>query len=109
DLLGGSLACMAIVPLLNLIGGPNAILFSSLAMAAAAAIWSSTSRARTLSLSLSAAFALLIAANYSGKLIDIVYAKGMRRDQPWMLFSKWNAISRIEVDDVGGGRYIVID
>src|SRR4051812_920799 len=109
DLLGGALACMAIVPLLNVIGGPNAILFSSLAMAAAAIIWSETSSAKIVSFAVAATFAGLIAANYSGKLIDIVYAKGMRRDQPWMLFSKWNAISRIEVDDVGGGRYIVID
>ena len=109
DLMGGALACMAVVPLLNIIGGPNAILFSSLAMAAAAIIWSQTSRARFASIALTAAFALLIALNYSGKLIDIVYAKGMRRDQPWMLFSKWNAISRIEVDESGGGRYIVID
>ncbi|HUQ50130.1 MAG TPA: hypothetical protein VM056_05390 [Terriglobales bacterium] len=52
---------------------------------------------------------ILIGANYSGRLIDIVYAKGIRRDQPWMLFSKWNAISRVEVDQVGGARYIVID
>src|SRR5205807_1550266 len=80
DLLGGSLACMAIVPLLNFIGGPNAILFSSLAMAAAAIIWSERSRARIVSSSIAAIFALLIAANYSGKLIDIIYAKGMRRD-----------------------------
>lgn len=109
DLLGGALACMAVVPLLNIIGGPNAILFSSVAMGAAAIIWSETSRARVISTAVTLAFVGLIAANYSGKLIDIVYAKGMRRDQPWMLFSKWNAISRIEVDNVGGGRYIVID
>ena len=109
DLLGGALACMAVVPLLNIIGGPNAILFSSVTMAAAAIVWSETSRAKTVSVAITLAFIGLIAANYSGKLIDIVYAKGMRRDQPWMLFSKWNAISRIEVDNVGGGRYIVID
>ena len=36
DLLGGAAACLAVVPLLNLIGGANAILFSALAMAAAA-------------------------------------------------------------------------
>ena len=29
DLLGGSLACLALVPLLNFIGGPNTILFAS--------------------------------------------------------------------------------
>src|SRR5204863_8469493 len=78
-------------------------------MAAAAALWAESKSAKTISLWLTAAFVLLIALNYSGKLVDIVYAKGMRRDKPWMLFSKWNAISRIEVDDVGGARYIVID
>src|ERR1700688_3575858 len=30
DLLGGALACLAIVPLLNWLGGPNAILFAAL-------------------------------------------------------------------------------
>src|SRR5205807_1240470 len=33
DLVGGATACLAVVPLLNLIGAPNALLFSSLAMA----------------------------------------------------------------------------
>ena len=38
DLLGGALACMAVVPLLNWIGGPNAIVAASVLMAGAAAI-----------------------------------------------------------------------
>lgn len=110
DLLGGALACMAVVPLLNWIGGPNAILMSSVLMAVAAAIWSwEAGKSRLQAIAVALLFALLIGANNSGKLIDIVYAKGVRRDQPWMLFSKWNAISRIEVDQVGGARYIVID
>ncbi|MCU1306022.1 MAG: hypothetical protein JWN45_717 [Acidobacteriaceae bacterium] len=109
DLLGGALACMAVVPLLNTIGGPNAIVCSSLMMAIAAAVWAEEKRGRTISICLTVAFALLIAANHSGKLIDIVYAKGIRRDQPWMLFAKWNAISRVEVDKVGESKYIVID
>src|SRR5215468_6605952 len=33
DLAGGASACLAVVPLLNWIGSPNALLFSSLAMA----------------------------------------------------------------------------
>src|SRR6201998_3490154 len=37
DLLGGALACLSVVPLLNWIGGPNAILFAATAMAVAAA------------------------------------------------------------------------
>src|SRR6478752_5943217 len=39
DLLGGAVACLSIVPLLNGIGGPNAILFSAVIMAMASAMW----------------------------------------------------------------------
>lgn len=109
DLLGGALACMAVVPLLNWIGGPNAIVASAVLMATAAIIWTSNKTNRIQAIAATLLLALLIGANYSGKLIDIVYAKGVRRDQPWMLFAQWNAISRIEVDQVGGARYIVID
>jgi predicted membrane-bound spermidine synthase len=40
---------------------------------------------------------------------NIVYAKGVRCDQPWVLFARWNAISRVEVDEQGDARVIVID
>jgi hypothetical protein len=108
DLSGGALACLAIVPLLNFLGGPNAVLFSALAMAAAAAIWAQ--RKRQWAIVLAVALAAVIAGNHSGKLVDIVYAKGMRRDRPWQEYARWNAISRVEVDDQGAnGKYIVID
>lgn len=109
DLMGGATACLAVVPLLNLIGGPNAVVFAALAMAVAGALWSTANR--RVALALAGIFALVIAANLAlhGRLIDIVYAKGMRRDQPWVLYSKWNAISRVEVDQVGESKYIVID
>jgi SAM-dependent methyltransferase len=109
DLAGGALACVGVVPLLNFVGGPNAILFAALASAAAAALWAPTRASRRLALALAALFAVAIAANYSGKLGDIVYAKGVRRDQPWVKFARWNAISRVEVDDSGGEQVIVID
>jgi hypothetical protein len=111
DLLGGALACLAIVPLLNLIGGPNVVVFASVSMAVAAAIWAETIRARNIAVTIAAIFAILIAANYNGRLIDVVYAKGMLRDrsQSWVEFVKWNAISRVEVDKTGESRYIVID
>src|SRR5215475_1461737 len=47
DLLGGALACLAVVPLLNWMGAPNAILFSALVSAAAAAVWSASPGTRT--------------------------------------------------------------
>jgi SAM-dependent methyltransferase len=109
DLTGGALACLAIVPLLNFVGGPNSILVAAIASAAASAIWAPTRNSRRVALALLAAFTALTAANYSGRIADIVYAKGMRRDRPWVLFARWNALSRVEVDDQGGAKVIVID
>ena len=52
---------------------------------------------------------LLIAFNYSGRLIDVIYAKGILRDRSWVEFARWNAISRVEVDRQGDAKAIVID
>jgi spermidine synthase len=108
DLSGGALACLGVVPLLNWIGGPNAILFAALVSAVAAVVWSPTSRARRWAMGLSALLALAIVLNFSGRLIDIVWAKGVRREN--VEFSRWNAISRVEVDsEDSGAKVIVID
>jgi spermidine synthase len=109
DLAGGAAACLAVVPLLNSIGAPNALLLSSLAMAGAGALWAGKTRLRAIALAMAAAFALLIAANHSGRLVDVIYAKGLLRDPKWVEFAKWNAISRIEVNNQHGSRYVVID
>src|SRR5271167_2529562 len=106
DLLGGSLACLALVPLLNIIGGPNTILFAAVAAALAGVAWASL-RARWAPAALALLLVVLIAINFRGKLIDIVYAKGMKRVVP--LFARWNALSRVEVDEQGWAKAIVID
>src|ERR1051325_11088555 len=77
DLAGGAGACLAIVPLLNLIGAPNALLLASAAMALAASLWSADLKLRKVAYEIAAVFALLMAANYSGKIIDVIYAKGV--------------------------------
>jgi len=109
DLVGGATACLAVVPLLNFIGAPNALLLASACMAVAAALWADQIKLRRAAYALAAIFVLLIAANYSGKIIDVIYAKGVFRDPKWIEYSRWNAISRIEVDTHLGGRYVVID
>ena len=109
DLSGGALACLAVVPLLNWIGGPNTILAAAVAMAAAALVWAASSNARKVAGGLVAAFVVLIAANHSSRLIDVVYAKGMFRDPAWVEFARWNALSRVEVDRQGQAKAIVID
>jgi spermidine synthase len=106
DLLGGSLACLALVPLLNVIGGPNTILLAAVVVALAAVAWATPGR-RLAAACLTVALLALIAINFRGLLIDIVYAKGMKRAVP--LYARWNAISRVEVDQQGTGRAIVID
>ncbi len=109
DLAGGALACLAIVPLLNLLGGPNTVLFTGVCMAAAGTVWADQGKARWSNAGRAALVLLLMAANYSGKLFDILYAKGWRHHGAWVEFARWNAISRVEVDRQGDTRAIVID
>src|SRR6516165_1208443 len=109
DLCGGALACLAVVPLLNWLGGPNAILVAGIALGVSAMNWAESHSSRRSSASLGLALIALTAANYSGRLIDIVYAKGKFRDPAWVEFARWNALSRVEVDRQGYSKAIVID
>src|SRR3984885_2276651 len=109
DLGGGALACLAVVPLLNWVGGPNVILVAGAAMAVDATIWAEARSMRRNAALLALALVALIGANYSGRLIDVVYAKGMFRDPAQVEFARWNALSRVEVDRKNGAKVIVID
>jgi hypothetical protein len=109
DLLGGALACLGVVPLLNWLGGPNTVLFAGVMAALAGTTWATGTKVRKLALGLTAALLLVIAANHSGSLIDVVYAKGIFRDKAWVEFARWNAISRVEVDRQGDAKAVVID
>ncbi|HET7441968.1 MAG TPA: hypothetical protein VFJ47_11760, partial [Terriglobales bacterium] len=111
DLAGGAFACLVLVPLLNVIGGPNAVLFSALAMLLAAALWAPAVILRKIALVAAAFMLLVIAANFSGRLVDVIYAKGRRHDRSTgMEYVRWNAISRVEVDGYpNGAKNIVID
>jgi spermidine synthase len=110
DLLGGALACLSVVPLLNWVGGPNAILFAGMVMALAGGVWAPSSTMRKIAAPLAGALILLIAVNHSGRIIDVIYAKGTFRDKAWVEFARWNAISRVEVDRQGdNSKTIVID
>ncbi len=117
DLPGGALACLAVVPVLNWIGGPKQ--FSSRPSRLAWLRWRGSASTRRRNPSRSSADSicrpscslalLLIAFNYSGRLIDVIYAKGILRDRSWVEFARWNAISRVEVDHQGEAKAIVID
>jgi len=109
DLAGGALACLAIVPLLNWLGGPNTVLFAGLVMALAGGVWAVSVAVRKSAAGRAVFLLALMAVNYSGRLFDIVYAKGGFRDAAWVEFARWNAISRVEVDHQGNAKAIVID
>jgi len=109
DLCGGALACLAVVPLLNWLGGPNTILVAGITLSVASTVWAETRAMRRNAGLLALALVALTGANYSGRLIDVVYAKGMFRDPAWVEFAQWNALSRVEVDRQGQAKAIVID
>ena len=109
DLCGGALACLAVVPLLNWLGGPNAIVVAGAALAVAAMVWAEKSATRRNAALLALGLAALTAANFSGRLMDVVYAKGLFRDPAWVEFARWNALSRVEVDRQGQAKAVVID
>src|ERR1700722_5166485 len=87
DLCGGALACLAMVPLLNWLGGPNTILVAAIALAASAMIWAETRVFRRNAAWLALALIALTAANYSGRLIDVGFGKGMFVLSPWDEFA----------------------
>jgi len=108
DLMGGALACLSTVPLLNVLGAPNAILFSAAMLAIAAVVWSDRLRQRLAATILALLIVAVMLANSFRPFIDIIYAKGQRRIG--VEYARWNAISRVEVDRTrDGARYVVID
>ncbi len=109
DLAGGALACLAVVPLLDWLGGPNTVFFTGVCMAVAAMVWAVERKAVRSGAGRALFLLVLIAVNHSGRLFDIVYAKGGFRDAAWVEFARWNAISRVEVDIQGSAKAIVID
>ncbi|HZU43996.1 MAG TPA: hypothetical protein VE994_15070 [Terriglobales bacterium] len=109
DLLGGALACLTVVPMLNIVGGPNTILLAGAAAAISAVLWSTGRSGRRWGIALAACFLIAVAINHSGRRIDVIYAKGLRRNV-WheVKWVKWNAISRIEVDQIENQTPIIV-
>jgi SAM-dependent methyltransferase len=109
DLAGGAVACLAVVPLLNRLGAPNAVLMAALALGVAALLWSERPGERRISVAVGLALLVLLAMNHGGRIIDIVYAKGVVRDPAWVEYARWNAISRVEVVRMQDDRMVLID
>jgi len=111
DLLGAAAGCLLVIPFLNLMGGPGAILGAAVLLAAAAAVWFGLAGAwagRALATTVALALVGLLVANRSLRLVDVTAAKG--RDLGPELFVQWNSFSRVSlIEDSRGEPLILID
>ncbi|HEX8984821.1 MAG TPA: hypothetical protein VF767_05300 [Bryobacteraceae bacterium] len=112
DLLGAAAGCLLLVPMLNMLGGPNTVLATSVLYAVSAAIWFALAgnvQRRNLALGLAVALAVVVGANAQFGWIDVRYAKG--RELPRERFAKWNSFSRVALgtEQASGLPNIVID
>ena len=99
DLAGGASACLLVVPLLNTVGAPDVLLFSAVLMAVAGSFWAGSRNVGHIAKAVAAVALLFLVWAHHGRKMDVIYAKGVLRDSRWIEFSKWNAISRIEVNN----------
>ena len=104
DLIGAAAGCLALIPLLNLLGAPGVVMSAAALTAAAACCFAPRhARGRIASASIGA---LLVAAGLqvSGRApFDALVTKGHDSDR--VLFSKWNSFSRIGVYDRPHGEW----
>ena len=111
DLIGAAAGCALLVPLLNLLGGPNTILVAAVLFAVSAAVWfhlAGAPRGRVLSVLLGLLLVALITYNSKSFLIDVKFAKGQRIANEE--FVRWNSFSRIALKrQADGARLMVID
>ncbi len=111
DLIGAAAGCAVLVPLLDLLGGPNTILVAAVLFAVSAAVWFHLAvipRGRVLSVLLGLLLVALITYNSKSSLIDVKFAKGQKIANEE--FVRWNSFSRIALKrQPDGARLIVID
>ncbi len=96
DLVGASGGCLALIPFLDLFGGPNTVIASAVLFAVSAAIWYNIGRqslARAAGVLLALGLVAFMFVNGAYRLIDVKWAKG--QVIPKEIFVKWNSFSRI--------------
>jgi len=110
DLIGASLGCFALTPLLNLVGGPNTVLAAGVLFAVSSAIWFNlghSGRGRATGVVVALAVFCLIPLNGKLHILDIHNAKGHTLAPE--RFVKWNSFSRISIVSNPGDNEIIID
>ncbi len=109
DLLGAAAGCLLVIPFLNVMGGPGAILGAAVLLAAAAGVWFGLAGAwagRAVATAAALALVGLIVANQSARLIDVSAAKG--RDLRRETFVQWNSFSRVSVIEEGAAAPLIL-
>jgi hypothetical protein len=104
DLAGAATGCLLLIPLLNWMGAPGAVIAAALLAAGAAVLFQPAGRRRTVG-SIAAAIAVLVAPIQllRPSTFDVRATKGHRDDR--VLFSGWNSFSRVAVYDRGHGDW----
>jgi spermidine synthase len=98
DLVGAAIGCLALVPLMNLLGAPGVVMSAAALSAAAAVCFAPAARRRRIGDAALLLLALPAVLQLSGLgPFDVVYTKGYEADR--VLFTKWNSFSRIGVYD----------
>jgi spermidine synthase len=100
DLAGAAAGCLLMIPVLNLIGAINTVLFVAFVASAASVLFASGSTVKravlACSLVVAGGLGVLVTYNSLTNKIDARMAKGMELTD--VLFSKWNSFSRITVE-----------
>ncbi len=104
DLIGAASGCVALIPLLNVLGAPGGVLTAAaLSIGAAVAFAPRALRARTVRAAVVLFGAAGIAQLAGYAPFDVLDTKGHEGDR--VLFSKWNSFSRVAVYDRAHGDW----
>jgi hypothetical protein len=111
DLAGAAAGCLLLLPLLQLVGGPDTVIAAAVTFAVAAAIWHSLAGSvggRAGSVALALALVAFLVYNHKRPVLTLRHAKGQAIANE--LFTRWNDLSRIGiVRQSDGSLNIVID
>ena len=100
DLLGAGVGCLLLMPALNAIGAPGAIVAAAVLVVVSAICFSAPAGRRPLTQRVTLFVVVVIAGSGAG-LFSVGTTKGHENDR--VLFSKWNSFSRIGVYDQSAG------
>jgi hypothetical protein len=104
DLAGAAIGCLLLIPLLETIGAPGAVLGAALLGVCAAVLFQPSRKRVYVSVGASLLIAALVGTYTANpEMFDVRDTKGHLGDR--VLFSRWNSFSRVAVYDRGHGDW----